>query len=425
MLVESLNTDYDLVIAGGGLVGGSFALLLNALPGHQRLRILLVDSSTLSIETTVTGRPYDARSTALSWGSRLIFESAGLWDKLAPGLEAIRDIHVSDKGHAGAARLHSDAMNVDALGYVAENTHLNQVITSALMDSAHISVCAPASIVKVKPVQEGVLLMVESGTQAMTEVSSRLLVIADGGRSSLCEQLGITLTRKPYGQHALISNISFEEPHQSCAFERFTDTGPLAVLPLPDLDGEHRAALVWTLEDAQVAQIMALPDAAFLAALQQRFGYRLGRLTRVGERVLYPLNLTLADEQIRPGIVLLGNVAHALHPVAGQGLNLALRDARELADIISDAAISGTPELIGDYQWLQRYVQRQQRDQRQTVFFSDQVTRLFSNNNPLLALGRNIGLMGMDLIPPAKQWFSRQAMGMTDRRIDGWSGRHQ
>jgi 2-octaprenyl-6-methoxyphenol hydroxylase len=170
---------------------------------------------------------------------------------------------------------------------------------------------------------------------------------------------------------------------------------------------------------------MALPDAAFLAALQQRFGYRLGRLTRVGERVLYPLNLTLADEQIRPGIVLLGNVAHALHPVAGQGLNLALRDARELADIISDAAISGTPELIGDYQWLQRYVQRQQRDQRQTVFFSDQVTRLFSNNNPLLALGRNIGLMGMDLIPPAKQWFSRQAMGMTDRRIDGWSGRHQ
>lgn len=423
MLVNSLNTDYDLVIAGGGLVGGSFALLLNTLllkvmPSQRQLRILLVDSSTLSHETTDTGRPYDARSTALSWGSRLIFEQAGLWDSLATGLTAIRDIHVSDKGHAGATRLNSDAMNVDALGYVAENTHLNQVITSALMHSTHIAVCAPASIVNVKPVQQGVELLVDSGGQAMVQISSRLLVIADGGRSSLCEQLGITLTRRPYGQQALISNISFEKPHLGCAFERFTDTGPLAVLPLADIDGEHRASLVWTLADAQVAEIMALPDEAFLAALQQRFGYRLGKLTRVGERVLYPLSLTLANEQIRPGIVLLGNVAHALHPVAGQGLNLALRDARELADIIAEVSASGGPELIGDYQCLQRYVQRQQVDQQQTVFFSDQVTRLFSNANPLLALGRNIGLLGMDLVPPAKQWFSRQAMGMKDRRMD-------
>jgi len=425
MLVELLEKEYDLVIAGGGLVGGSFALLLNALPGQRQLRILLVDSSTLSNEEANTARPYDARSTALSWGSRLIFQQAGLWDSLVTGLTAIQDIHISDKGYAGAARLHSDTMNVDALGYVAENTHLNQVITGALINSTHIAVCAPASITQVKPVQEGVQLFVETGNKPAARISSRLLVIADGGRSSLCEQLGITLTRKPYGQHALISNISFEKPHQFWAFERFTETGPLAVLPLPDIDGEHRAALVWTLADAQVAEIMALPDAAFLATLQQRFGYRLGRLTRVGERALYPLNLTLANEQIRPGVVLLGNVAHTLHPVAGQGLNLALRDARELAEMITEAVVSGRKALIGDYQWLQQYVQRQQRDQQQTVYFSDQVTRLFSNTNPLLALGRNLGLLGMDLMPPAKQWFSRQAMGMTDRRIDSWSGHHQ
>ncbi|MDP3516024.1 MAG: 2-octaprenyl-6-methoxyphenyl hydroxylase [Pseudohongiella sp.] len=425
MLIDSPHTHYDLVIAGGGLVGGSFALLLAALPGSRTLRILLVDSSPLVSDTRDAGKPFDARSTAISWGSRQIFQQAGLWDKLSPGLTAIRDIHVSDKGHVGATRLNSDQMHVDALGYVAENTHLNQVIATSLLDSPRIAVYAPGKIVEAKPVSEGVSLLVDTGTQATVQVTSRLLVIADGGRSSLCDQLGIVLTRKPYGQHALISNISFEHAHQGFAFERFTDTGPLAVLPLPDLDGEHRAALVWTLADDQVDDIMALPDAAFLTALQQRFGYRLGTLTRVGERVLYPLSLTLASEQIRPGIVLLGNVAHTLHPVAGQGLNLALRDARELAALIAAAVDMDQADMIGRYQWLQQYVQRQQRDQQQTVYFSDQVTRLFSNSNPLLAFGRNIGLLGMDLLPPAKRWFSRQAMGMTDRRIRPVSGRHE
>lgn len=425
MLIHSPETHYDLVIAGGGLVGGSFALLLETLPGLSNLRILLVDNAALGNDAGDAGKPFDARSTAISWGSRQIFQQAGLWDQLYPGLTAITDIHVSDKGHVGAARLRSDAMQVDALGYVAENTHLNQVIASGLLNSKHITVQAPGSIVSVTPVPEGVSLIMRSGAQVETRITSRLLVIADGGRSTLCDQLGITLTRKPYGQHALISNISFEQAHQGCAFERFTDTGPLAVLPLPDLDGEHRAALVWTLADDQVAETMALSDEAFLAALQQRFGYRLGKLNRVGERVLYPLSLTLAREQIRPGIVLLGNVAHTLHPVAGQGLNLALRDARELAEMMAEAVAAGRSDLIGNYSWLQQYMQRQQRDQHQTVVFSDQVTRLFSNNSPLLALGRNIGLLGMDLVPPAKRWFSRQAMGMTDRRIGPVSRRHQ
>ncbi|TFH75409.1 2-octaprenyl-6-methoxyphenyl hydroxylase [Gammaproteobacteria bacterium LSUCC0112] len=425
MLINSPETHYDIVIAGGGLVGGSFALLLDALPAMRNLRILLVDNAALGNDASDASKPFDARSTAISWGSRQIFLQAGLWDQLYPGLTAITDIHVSDKGHVGAARLRSDAMNVEALGYVAENTHLNQVIASGLLNSKQIAVLAPGSIVSVKPVPEGVSLIMAAGSQTETRITSRLLVIADGGRSTLCEQLGITLTRKPYGQHALISNISFEKPHQGCAFERFTDTGPLAVLPLPDLDGEHRAALVWTLTDDQVAETMALSDEAFLAALQQRFGYRLGKLNRVGERVLYPLNLTLASEQIRPGIVLLGNVAHTLHPVAGQGLNLALRDARELAEMMAEAVAAEQAASIGNYSWLQQYVQRQQRDQQQTVVFSDQVTRLFSNNSPLLALGRNIGLLGMDLVPPAKRWFSRQAMGMTDRRIGPVSRRHQ
>lgn len=416
MLIENLQQEYDVVIAGGGLVGGSFALMLKAMLGETPLRILLVDSSPLATDNSDSGGYFDARSTALSWGSRQIYEQAGIWPELAPDVTIIRDIHVSDRGHIGATRLHSTEMAVEALGYVAENSLLNKVIAGGLRSHTQIDVCAGSSVTRVKPVKDGVSLQIESGGALHGTVHSRLIVIADGGRSSLCEQLGIHIKRKAYEQQALISNIAFEKPHQGCAFERFTDTGPMAVLPLPDLAGEHRGALVWTLTQAEASSIMALPDKQFLAALQQRFGYRLGQITRVGEKQLFPLSLNLAAEQIRPGIVLLGNVAHTLHPVAGQGLNLALRDARELADLIATTVATGQSAELGTYGWLQKYEKRQQADQQKTVMFSDLTTQLFSNENPLLALGRNMGLLGMELVPPARHWFARQAMGMSDRR---------
>lgn len=416
MLIENIQTDYDVVIAGGGLVGGSFALMLQTMLGENSLRILLVDNSSLAIDDADVNAVFDARSTALSWGSRQIYQQAGIWHELAPHVTAISDIHVSDKGHMGATRLHSSEMAVEALGYVAENTTLNKVIARGLRSNCRIDVSAGSSVTDVTPVQEGVSLQIARDSAPPCTVRSRLIIIADGGRSSICEKLGINIKRKAYGQQALISNIAFEKPHQGCAFERFTDTGPMAVLPLPDLAGEHRGALVWTLTEYEAPSIMALPDKEFLTALQQRFGYRLGQITRAGERQLYPLSLNLAAEQIRPGIVLLGNVAHTLHPVAGQGLNLALRDARELADLIATTAAAGQQPSLGTYRWLQQYEKRQQADQQQTVMFSDLTTRLFTNTNPLLALGRNTGLLGMELLSPARHWFARQAMGMSDRR---------
>lgn len=415
MLTENLQQEYDLVIAGGGMVGGSFALLLRAMLAHTPLRVLLVDSSSMKVDKADSGQHFDARSTALSWGSRQIYEQAAVWNQLAPHVTAIRDIHVSDRGHFGATRLHNTEMAVDALGYVAENSVLNQVISQGLCEHADIEVCAEAAVTHVTPVASGVKVQI-SRRQGVAEVHARLIVIADGGRSAICEQLGIAIKRKTYDQHALISNIAFQKPHQGCAFERFTDTGPMAILPLPDLAGEHRGALVWTLTDEQAPAIMELPPPQFLSALQQRFGYRLGQITRSGERQLFPLSLNLASEQIRPGIVLLGNVAHTLHPVAGQGLNLALRDARELADLVASTAASGLHVQLGTYSWLQQYEKRQQADQQKTVMFSDLTTRLFSNANPVLALGRNMGLLGMELVPPARRWFARQAMGMSDRR---------
>lgn len=428
MTEMNLTPEYDIVIAGGGLVGSSFALLLDTLAQHSGLRVLLLDATLPVQSDTDNGQAmdFDARSTALSWGSRLIYEQAGLWPALASDVTAIRDIHVSDRGHFGATRLHSAEMGVEALGYVAENRHLGQVLQQALRASKGLTVCAPASVEHVQPLADGVMLTIKGAGR--DNIKARLLVLADGGRSGLCRQLGITMQQKQYGQQALICNVAFANDHQGQAFERFTDTGPLAMLPLADhaigRERRHRGALVWTLADHDTGHgkagcytaehIMALPEADFIDALQQRFGWRLGRITQAGARSLYPLTLTVATEQVRPGIVLLGNVAHTLHPVAGQGLNLALRDARALAELIVAAARDNRDP--GTMDVLQKFLQAQSDDQANTIAFSDLTTRLFSNAQPALALGRNLGLLLMDLMPPARGWFARHAMGMADRR---------
>lgn len=425
-----MHKHYDIVIAGGGLVGGSFALLLNTLAEGSGLRVLLLDAAMPSVNTT-SSEDFDARSTAVSAGSQLIYEQAGLWPALAQQATAIRDIHVSDRGHFGATRLRSSELDVDALGYVLENHHFGKVLHQALDNRIDLDYVTPASVSHIQPVPAGVHLKVSAhseGEDTEQQIEASLLVLADGGRSGLCQQLGITMQQHKYGQKALICNIAFEKAHEGRAFERFTDTGPLAVLPLSDHGSgrtrQHRGALIWTLTDASseavtadelcADAVMALPDERFIASLQQRFGWRLGRITHAGARSLYPLSLVTAREQIRPGIVLLGNVAHTLHPVAGQGLNLALRDARSLAELIVAAKHAGSP--LGEMATLTRFLQAQAADQQQTISFSDLTTRLFSNKQPALALGRNAGLLLMDVLPPARNWFARQAMGMADRR---------
>ena len=406
--------NYDIVIAGGGLVGGSFALMLAA--GLQKpARILLVDAQPLTVDAhKQLTADFDARSTALSWGSRQIYDNIGIWGQLAPYACAINDIHVSDRGHPGAVRLHNHEMGVEALGYVLENQHLSAVINQTLSEQTSIEICAPATVIQARPMSDGMAIQLQTA-DGQQQLNTRLLVLADGGRSGLCEQLGIHLDRQPYQQQALVCNVGFEKDHQGQAFERFTDTGPMAVLPLnknEQAGSGHRGALVWTLAEHNASDILQLPDEDFLAALQQRFGWRLGGMQRVGRRSLYPLALTLAREQIRPGLVLLGNVAHTLHPVAGQGLNLALRDARALAKLLTDTINAGDSENLGNYARLEAFQQAQGWDQRSTVMFSDLTTRLFSNSQAALVTGRNLGLLLMDLMPPARRWFARQAMGL-------------
>ena len=245
-------------------------------------------------------------------------------------------------------------------------------------------------------------------------VDAALVVLADGGKSTVSEQLGISSSLTPYGQHALIANVAFSDPHRHIAYERFTESGPLAVLPLAEQEGEHRGALIWTLADEEAAAVAALPERQFLEKLQERFGYRLGRFEKVGSRSLYPLTLSVAREQVRPGLVLLGNVAHSLHPVAGQGLNLALRDAQVLAELLAHALAQGRNP--GDMEVLQSYVKQQARDQQATIGFSDYMTRLFSSSHPALVWARKFGLFSIDMIPTFKRGFARQAMGLAERR---------
>jgi 2-octaprenyl-6-methoxyphenol hydroxylase len=386
---------FNLAIVGGGLVGASLALALQAGAKERGWKIVLVEP----FAPGDTYQPsYDARSSALSFGARQIYERLGLWQAIARRAEPIRQIQVSDRGRFGATRLSALEEGVPALGYVVENAWLGQCLWQGL-DKDVVSWRVPAEVRKMHAIADGFRLLLDDET----EIDCDLAVLADGGRSSLREQLGINVRQQPYDQSALIANISPSEAHCGQAFERFTEQGPMALLPLP----ENRCALVWTRTGSDTQRLAELDERSFLSELQDVFGYRLGTLRQVGARHVYPLSLIEAEEQVRSHLVVLGNAAHSLHPIAGQGFNLSLRDAHALAQTLlnSDA-------LPGDLATLQAYREKQRRDQQLTVGFSDQVTRLFSNDQPLIAASRNLGLLGLDLLPPAKRWFARQAMGL-------------
>ena len=388
----------DIAIIGGGLVGASLALALQAGAKARGWRILLVEP----FAPGDTYQPsYDARSSALSYGSRLIYQRLGVWDALTEHAEAIREIQVSDQGRFGVTQLLARDENLPALGYVVENAWIGQVLWQAL-DREVVEWRCPAEVRTLTAVADGYRLELEDGDI----LECGLAVLADGGRSALRESLGIEVRRTVYEQTALIANVSTNLGHGGRAFERFTPHGPLALLPLPG----QRSALVWTQPDGEALRLQQAPAAVFLAELQQAVGYRLGSFTQVGTRHAYPLTLLEANEQVRPHLVVLGNAAHSLHPIAGQGFNLSLRDVDSLAECLLESAAAP-----GDFATLQDYLQRQRLDQQLTIGFSDRITRLFSNSRPWLSAGRNLGLVGLELCPPAKSAFARQAMGLGTR----------
>lgn len=389
---------FNLAIIGGGLVGASLALALQAGAKERGWKIVMIEPFAPGDSYQPS---YDARSSALSFGARQIYERLGLWQQISRRAEPIRHIQVSDRGRFGATRLSALEEGVPALGYVVENAWLGQCLWQGL-DKDVVTWRVPAEVKRMQAEPDGYRLTLDDES----EIECDLAVLADGGRSSLREQLGIGVRQRPYNQSALIANITPSEAHLGQAFERFTDEGPMALLPLP----ENRCALVWTRTGQDTQRLVEMDDRAFLSELQNTFGYRLGTLRQVGVRHVYPLNLIEADEQVRSHLVVLGNAAHSLHPIAGQGFNLSLRDTQALAD-----ALLGSDKQPGDLATLLAYRERQRLDQQLTVGFSDKVTRLFGSTQPLVTTGRNLGLLGLDLLPPAKRWFARQAMGLGTR----------
>ncbi len=394
--MESVN----IAIIGGGLVGASLALALQQGACERGWRIALIEPFAPGDAFQPS---YDARASALAYGSQQIYQRLGIWPQVAQRAQAIEHIHVSEQGRFAAAELHAAEQNVSALGQVVENAWLGHCLWNAL-DNDVIDWHSPAKVTALQAQPGGYRLQLDSGKTLNCE----LAILADGGRSGLRQQLGIHCNVRHYDQTAIITTVTPARQHDSWAFERFTPDGPMALLPITD----NRLVLIWTRPPAEAERLAALPERDFLDQLQDVFGYRLGRFVQVGQRHLYPLALMQSSEQVRSHLVVLGNAAHSLHPVAGQGYNLSLRDAMALADTL---LASNRP--LGDLATLQAYVTGQQQDQQLTISFSDQATRLFSNQSAGLSQARQLGLLGLELCPPAKNLFARQAMGLGSQPV--------
>lgn len=388
---------FDVIIAGGAMAGATLALALDKLSQGQ-LSVAVVEA----YQPDHDRHPgFDARSIALSHGTVGILKSLQLWSTIAPVATPISHIHVSDRSHAGMTDIHSDTLGIDALGYVVELADVGRLYAAAIARSTAIQMFCPSSVSAVKREQALVEVTLNSGER----LQGKILVAADGAVSTCCEQIGLGMQEHDFGQVAVIANVVSSEPHRGRAFERFTEHGPVALLPMRD----NRLSLVWCLSPEQAEQVMALDDKEFLMQLQQAFGWRLGQLVKAGTRSAYPLILRHRQQNISHRFAIVGNAAQTLHPIAGQGFNLGIRDVATLAEELTAG------DELGCYTQLYRFSQRRESDRQQTIALTSALVHLFSNDWLSLRIGRNLGLAAMDNLPLVKSPLLRRTLGVVNR----------
>ena len=388
-------TDVDVAVVGGGMVGASFALAL----AGTGVRVLLIESVAPDSDAQPS---FDERTSALGNATRRIFQGLGVWDAIAREAAPIRNIHISDAGRFGFARLRAEEQGIEAFGYAVANRAIGAALWSRLREVGGVELRVPAATESVEITSEAVHLTISGDAGIREHVTARLVVAADGAHSSVRQVAGIVAEVEDYDQVAVVANVATDQSAGDTAFERFTSAGPLALLPLRD----GRFTVIWTMRPDAATRALALDETTFLQELQQRFGWRAGRFVRVGRRVSYPLKLMRAAEMVGPRTALIGNAAQTLHPVAAQGFNLGLRDAAMLAEIIaaSDGDV-GAPEL------LQRFSQWRAADRQGVIRFADGLVRLFVDSRRPVTLLRDLGLFLFDVTPPAKRALARVSLG--------------
>ena len=392
---------YDLIVVGGGLVGASLAVALR----ESNLQIAIVESHAFDSPAQPS---YDERTVALTWSTRQIYHGMGLWqDIVEASAEPILDIHVSNRGHFGMTHLSCSDVETEALGYVVPTRVIGSVLEKSIATSDNITMLRPASASSVTPGTDHceVLLDIDSTPK---KLQGKLVVLADGGRSPVSTQF--ISQKKVYPQQALLCIVSSDRPHQGCAYERFTEEGPIALLPHSD----QRFAVVWTSLPEQLESRLKLSDEAFAKSLQQRFGDRAGVLTNPSPRKAYPLGRSIIHEPVQDRMVIIGNAAHTVHPVAGQGFNLGMRDVACLGELLFSQTRTGLE--IGDPGTLQRYARLRRRDTFMVSQFTHGLLRIFSNDLKVVGLLRNLALAGIEFAPPVKRFLLRRTMGMAGRQ---------
>ncbi|KTD52968.1 2-octaprenyl-6-methoxyphenyl hydroxylase [Legionella quateirensis] len=374
----------DILIVGGGLTGATLMLALRGL-GYSTL---LVESKPFSDKVNPD---FDARSIALSPASKRILNMLGVWDILKEYATPITMIHVSDQYRFGVSRLQGEEHN--PLGYVVEIQYINLALHQLL---AKNQILAPATVHALDLANKTATVLTQSGE---ISIEAKLIVAADGADSIIRKLCTLTVQSKSYEQNAIVANIGLIKPHNFKAYERFTAHGPLALLPMQT----NKMSLVWAMAPEKAKEFMELSDGSFIKELQQAFGYRLGRFVQVGKRFTYPLKQVLMPEQTKWPVVFVGNAAHTLHPVAGQGFNLGIRDVATLAQCIAKHGLNSD--------MLDEYLQLRHHDQQVITRCTDGLIQLFTSRLPGVGLARNIGLIALDNIPVLKNILARYARG--------------